>query len=113
MLFTVILQFNILPWALPYPAHMVLILFVQVLKKVLKSLKFDLKNPAATLFQPFRDSCLQSPTVSPPLEIINKTFIIPFNIFTTFLYLQLNWGVFKDLREPCILRTGQSGDAFW
>ncbi len=28
---------------------MVLILFVQVLKKVLKSLKFELKNPAATL----------------------------------------------------------------
>ncbi len=35
---------------MPYPAHMVLILFVQVLKKVLKSLKFDLKNPAATLW---------------------------------------------------------------
>ncbi len=29
---------------------MVLILFVQVLKKVLKSLKFELKNPAETLF---------------------------------------------------------------
>ncbi len=28
---------------------MVLILFVQVLKKVLKSLKFELKNPAETL----------------------------------------------------------------
>ncbi len=28
---------------------MVLILFVQVLKKVLKSLTFELKNPAATL----------------------------------------------------------------
>ncbi len=28
---------------------MVLILFVQVLKKVLKSLKFDLKYPAETL----------------------------------------------------------------
>ncbi len=49
MLFTVILQFNSLPSTLPYPAHMVLILFVQVLKKVLKSLKFELKNPAATL----------------------------------------------------------------
>ncbi len=36
---------------MPYPAHMVLILFVQVLKKVLKSLKFELKNPAATLFR--------------------------------------------------------------
>ncbi len=34
---------------MPYPAHMVFILFVQVLKKVLKSLKFELKNPAATL----------------------------------------------------------------
>ncbi len=29
---------------------MVLILFVQVLKKVLKSLKFELKNPAETLY---------------------------------------------------------------
>ncbi len=33
---------------MPYPAHMVLILFVQVLKKVL-SLKFEFKNPAETL----------------------------------------------------------------
>ncbi len=31
---------------------MVLILFVEVLKKVLKSLKFELKNPAETLFIP-------------------------------------------------------------
>ncbi len=30
---------------------MVLNLFVQVLKKVLKSLKFKLKNPAETLFR--------------------------------------------------------------
>ncbi len=33
---------------------MVLILFVQVLKKVLKSLKFVLKNPAATLFSHYQ-----------------------------------------------------------
>ncbi len=30
---------------------MVLILFVQVLKKVLKSLKFELKYPGGTLFK--------------------------------------------------------------
>ncbi len=46
MLFKVILQFNMLLKTSPYPANMVLILFVHVLKKVLKSLKFHLKNPA-------------------------------------------------------------------
>ncbi len=45
MLFTAILQFNVALQTLPYPAHMLLILFVQVLK----SLKFKLKNPAETL----------------------------------------------------------------
>ncbi len=36
---------------MPFPAYMVFILFVQVLKKVLKSLKFELKNPAETLIK--------------------------------------------------------------
>ncbi len=43
MLFTVILQFNMVLWTFPYPAHMVLILFVQVLKMVLKILNLSLK----------------------------------------------------------------------
>ncbi len=47
--FYINLQFNSLPYTLSYPVHMVLILFVQVLKKVLKSLKFELKYPGGTL----------------------------------------------------------------
>ncbi len=46
MLFTVYYGTIELPYG---PAVMVFILFVQVLKKVLKSLKFELKNPAETL----------------------------------------------------------------
>ncbi len=46
MLLTVILQFNMVLETLSCPAHMVLILFVEVLK----SLKFELKNPAETLY---------------------------------------------------------------
>ncbi len=41
-----------------YPAHMVLILFVQVLKKGLKSLKFELKNPAAMLLCSRRETAV-------------------------------------------------------
>ncbi len=37
------------------PAHMVLILFVQVLKKVLKSLKFELKNQRMVVSEPIPD----------------------------------------------------------
>ncbi len=48
MLFTVILQVNMLPLTLPHPTHMALILSVHSVQ-VLKSLKFELKNPAETL----------------------------------------------------------------
>ncbi len=54
MLFTVILQFNMVIQTLPYPAHMVLILFVQVL-----SLKFEPKNPEhVLLFESIKTSSL-------------------------------------------------------
>ncbi len=47
MLFTVILQFNMVLKTLPYPIHMVLILLVQILKEFF--FFFLLKYPAETL----------------------------------------------------------------
>ncbi len=58
---------------------MVLILFVQVLKKVLKSLKFDLKYPGGTLwdyFHMFYTVCFQ-----------NKTAVLPFSVCGSLLKL--------------------------